>query len=103
MEKNSDYIENYSFHEDKNTDQVIEYVKYLFTSDHENPLLPVNIKTPNRRTLVINEIGNNTDEIYDLQKYVQSLAAEMEAMKLFIKEQFIYLKNRSRKLTGVLT
>ena len=39
------------------------------------------IKTPKRRTLVINEIGTNTDEIYDLHEYVQSLATEMEVMK----------------------
>ena len=39
------------------------------------------IETPKRRTLVINEIRTNTDEIYDLHEYVQSLATEMEAMK----------------------
>ena len=50
------------------------------------------IKTPKRRTLVINEIGTNTDEIYDLHEYVQSSATEMEVMKLFIKEQFYLLK-----------
>ena len=36
--KNSYYRENYSIHEDKNNDQVIENVKDLFTSDHETPL-----------------------------------------------------------------
>ena len=82
--KNSYYIENNSFHENKNNDQVIENVKDLFTSDHETPLPQDNIETLNRRTLVINEIGNKTDEVYDLQKYVQSLATEMEAMKLTI-------------------
>ena len=61
--KNSYYIENDSFHEDKNNDQAIEDVKDLFTSDHETPLPQDNIETPKRRTLVINEIGNNTDEI----------------------------------------
>ena len=60
-----------------------------------------NIETPKRRTLVINEIGNNTDEIYDLHKYMQSVATEMEVMKLFIKEQFHLLKKS--KLTVVLT
>ena len=50
------------------------------------------IETPKRRTLVINEIRTNTDEIYDLHEYVQSLATEMEAMKWFIKEQFYLLK-----------
>ena len=61
--KNSYYIENDSFHEDKNNDQATENVKDLFTSDHETPLPQDNIETPKRRTLVINEIGNNTDEI----------------------------------------
>ena len=42
----------------------------LFTSDHETPLPPDKIETPKRRTLVINEIGNKTDEICDLDKYV---------------------------------
>ena len=90
--KNSYYIENDSFHEDKNKDQVIENVKDLFTSDHETPLPQDNIETSKRRTLVINEIGNKTDEIYDLHKYVQSLATEMKAMKLLIKKQFYLLK-----------
>ena len=86
--KNSYYIENDSFHEDKNNDQVIENVKDLFTSDHETPLPQDNIETPKRRTVVINEIGNNTGEMYNLHKYVQSLATLMEVMKFFIKEQF---------------
>ena len=50
--KNSYYIENDSFHEDKN--------KY-----QEIGLLQDDTETPKRRTLVINNIGNN-DEIYDL-------------------------------------
>ena len=82
--KNSYYIENNSFHENIINDQVIENVKDLFTSDHETPLPQDNIETLKRRTLVINEIGNKTDEVYDLRKYVQSLATEMEAMKLTI-------------------
>ena len=90
--KNSYYIENDSFHKGKNIDQVIENVKDLFTSDHETLLPQDNIETPKRTTLVINKIGNKTDEIYDLHKYVQRLATEMEAMKLFIKEQFYLLK-----------
>ena len=90
--KNSYYRENYSIHEDKNNDQVIENVKDLLTSDHETPPPQDSIASSKRRTLVINEIGNNTDEIYDLHKYVQSLATEMEAMKLFMKEQFYLLK-----------
>ena len=85
MEKND------SFHEDKSKYQEIEDGKNLFTSDHETALPQDDIETPKRRTLVINDIGNN-DEIYDLHKYVQSLATEMEAMKLFIKEQFCLLK-----------
>ena len=36
--KKSYYIENDSFHIDKNKEQVIENVKDLFTSDHETPL-----------------------------------------------------------------
>ena len=66
------YIENDSFHRDKNNGQVIENVKDLFTSEHETPLQQDNIETPKWRILVINEIGNKNDEIYDLQKYVQS-------------------------------
>ena len=54
--------------------------------------LPYHKITLKRRTLVINEIGNNTNEIYDLHKYMQSLATEMETMKLFITEQFYLLK-----------
>ena len=67
----------------------------MFTSDHETSLPQDDIETLKRRTLVINEIENKTDEIYDLHnKYVQSLATEMEAMELFIKEQF-YLPKKS--------
>ena len=73
--KNSYYIENDSFHEDKNKYQEIEDVKDLFTSDHETALPQDDILN-----LVTNEIGNN-DEIYDFHKHVQSLATEMEAMK----------------------
>ena len=58
--KNLYYTENDSFHEDKNKDQVYENVKDLFSSDHETPLLQDNIETPQRRTLVINEIGKKT-------------------------------------------
>ena len=54
--------------------------------------LPYHKITLKRRTLVINEIGNNTNEIYDLHKHMQSLATEMETMKLFITEQFYLLK-----------
>ena len=67
----------------------------MFTSEHETSLPQDDIETLKRRTLVINEIENKTDEIYDLHnKYVQSLATEMEAMELFIKEQF-YLPKKS--------
>ena len=76
--KNSYYIENDSFHEDKN-----KYQEIALPQD--------DIETPKRRTLVINDIGNN-DEIYGLHKYVQSLATEMKAIKLFIKEQSCLLK-----------
>ena len=43
--KNSYSIENDSFHEDKNNDQVTENVKGLFTSDLETPLTQDNIET----------------------------------------------------------
>ena len=66
-------------------DQIIENVKDLFRSNHETPQPQDNIETPKRRTIVINEIGNNIDEIYDLHRCMQSLATEMEAMKLFLK------------------
>ena len=84
--KNSYYIENDSFHEDKN-----KYQEIALPQD--------DIETPKRRTLVINDIGNN-DEIYDLHKYVQSLAAEMGAMKLFIKEQFCLLKKSTSQINS---
>ena len=54
-----------------------ENVKELFTSDHETALPQDNIETPKIRTLVIIEIGNKTDKIYDLHKYVQSMAREI--------------------------
>ena len=74
--------------------QLIENVKDLFTSDHETPPPQDKIETPKRRTLVKDVIENKTDEIYDLQKYVQSLATEVEMMKLFMKEEF-YLPKKS--------
>ena len=97
--KNSYYVENDFFHKDKNKYQKIEDVKDLLTSDHETALPPDDIETPKRRTLVINEIGNN-DEIYGLHKYVQSLDTEMEAMKLFIKEQFCLLKKSTSEINS---
>ena len=42
--KKSYYIENDSFHKDKNNDQVIENIKVLFTFDHETPLPQDNIE-----------------------------------------------------------
>ena len=48
------------------------------------PYRRITMKHQKRRTLVINEIGNKTDEIYGLQ----SLATEMKAIKLFINKQF---------------
>ena len=44
-----------------------------------------NNETPKMKTLVINKVENKTDKIYDLHKYVQSLATEVEATKLFMK------------------
>ena len=76
--KNSYYIENDSFHKNKNKCKKIT--------------LP-------QDDLVINDIGNN-DEIYDLHKYVQSLTTEMEVMKLFIKEQFCLLKKSIREISS---
>ena len=77
----------------------------MFTSDHETPLPQDNIETSKRKTLVKNEIGSKTDEIYDLHKYVQRLATEMEVMKLFIKEQFYLLKKSVSEInkTVILT
>ena len=71
----------------------------MLTSDHETALPPDDIETPKRRTLVINEIGIN-DEIYGLHKYVQSLDTEMEAMKLFIKDQFCLLKKSTSEINS---
>ena len=67
---------------------MIENVKDLFTANTVTLLLHNNPETPKRRTLVINEIENKTDEIYDLHNQVQSLVTEVEVIKLFIKEQF---------------
>ena len=79
----------------------------LKTCSHLIMKLPYHsIASSKRRTLVINKIGNNTDEIYDLHKYVQSLATEIEAMKIFMKEQFYLLKKSISEInssTDVLT
>ena len=56
MEKNLYYTKNYSFHKGKNA-------KDLFSSDSETPLLQDNLEAPKRRTLLINEIENKTNEI----------------------------------------
>ena len=53
--KNSYYVENDSFPENINEDQVIENVRDFFISDHETSLPQSNIETPKRRILVINE------------------------------------------------
>ena len=82
----------------KNKAQVNKNVKDLFTSDHETPLPQDNIETPKRRVLVTNEIENKTDEIYNLHKYVQSLATEEETMKLFMKKEFYLLK---KSISGI--
>ena len=42
--KNSYYIENDSFHEDKNNDQVIDNVKDLFTSAMKFPYRKITLK-----------------------------------------------------------
>ena len=64
----------------------------MFTSDHETPLPQDNIEAPKRKSLLINETESKTDKIYDFYKYVQSLATEVEAMKLFMKKEFYLLK-----------
>ena len=64
----------------------------MFTSHHETPLSQDYIEIPKKRTIVITEIESKTDKIYDLHEYVQSLATEMEAMKLFLKEEFYFHK-----------
>ena len=48
-------MENDSFPENINEDQVIENVTDFFISDHETSLPQSNIETPKRRILVINE------------------------------------------------
>ena len=60
----------------------------MFTSHHETPLSQDYNEIPKKRTIVINEIESKTDKIYELYEYVQSLATEMEAMKLFLQEEF---------------
>ena len=67
---------------------MIESVKDLFTANTVALLLHNNLEPPKRRTIVINEIENKTDEIYDLHNQVQSLVTEVEVINLFIKEQF---------------
>ena len=64
----------------------------MFTSHHETPLSQDYIEIPKKRTIVINEIEDKTDRIYDLYEYVQSLATGVEAIKLFLKEDFHLLK-----------
>ena len=75
----------------------------MFTSDNKISVLQNNPKTPKRKTLVINEIENKTNEIYDLSKYVQSLITEVGATNYFWKNSFIYLKSQSRNLRVILT
>ena len=70
----------------------------MFTSHHETPLSQDYIEIPKKRTIVITEIESKTDKIYDLHEYVQSLATEMEAMKLFLKEEFCFLKISTSKI-----
>ena len=64
----------------------------MFTSHHETPLSQDYIEIPKKRTIVRNEIESKTDKIYDLHEYVQSLATKVEAMKLFLKEEFYLIK-----------
>ena len=50
--KKSFYVENDSFHKDKNKDQVTENIKDLFTSDNKTSLPQDSLETPKRITLV---------------------------------------------------
>ena len=50
------------------------------------------IEVPKKKTIAINEIESKTDKIYDLHEHVQSLATEIQAIKLFLKEEFYLLK-----------
>ena len=64
----------------------------MLTSHHETFLSQDYNEIPKKRTIIINEIESKTDKIYELYEYVQSLATEMEAMELFLKEEFYFLK-----------
>ena len=52
---------------------------------------------------MINEIENATDKNYEMQKYVQGAATEIELKKLFINEQKLYLLKMSVVLQAQIT
>ena len=62
------------------------------------PYRKITLKHRKGEPFVINEIERKTDEIYDLHEYVQSLATEVEAIKLFLKEEFCLPKNSISKI-----
>ena len=62
------------------------------------PYHKIAMKYQKKRTIVINEIESKTDKICDLHEYVQSLATEVEATKLFLKEGFYLLKMSISKI-----
>ena len=106
--KNSYYIENDSFHEDKSKYQEIEDAKNLFTSDHETALPQDDIETPKRRTLVeflLQENASKNTIIKILAKNQQhaSNTKEMVSSEPFKTVKGNFIKNRYKpKLQNVV-
>ena len=48
----------------------------------------------------MNEIENETDENYNMRKYAQSVATEMKAIKLVMKEQLYLLKTSNSEINS---
>ena len=65
----------------------------MSTPETETPLPQHNIETPRNRNFVINEIEN-------MRKYVQSLATEIKAVKLVMKEQLDLLKTSNSDINS---
>ena len=106
--KNSYYIENDSFHEDKSKYQEIEDAKNLFTSDHETALPQDDIETPKRRTLVeflLQENASKNTIIKILAKNQQhaSNTKEVVSSEPFKTVKGNFIKNRDKpKLQNVV-
>ena len=106
--KNSYYIENDSFHEDKSKYQEIEDAKNLFTSDHETALPQDDIETPKRRTLVeflLQENASKNTIIKILAKNQQhaSNTKEVVSSEPFKTVKGNFIKNRYKpKLQNVV-